>query len=77
MQKVLVNRSGGLSLPRKSVVRLTHRPEMTLDVCRGRKTTKQQQTTRPPFRREKKNENDRVAPQNSVFNAENGMKQDT
>ena len=33
----------GLSLPRKSVVRLTDRPDMTLDVYRGRKTTKQQQ----------------------------------
>ena len=29
----------GLSLPRKSVVRLTDRPDMTLDVYRGRKTT--------------------------------------
>ena len=27
------------SLPRKSVVRLIDRPEMTLDVYRGRKTT--------------------------------------
>ena len=42
MHKVLVNRLGGLSLPRKSVVRLTDRPDMTLDVYRGRKTTKQQ-----------------------------------
>ena len=32
---------GGLSLPRKSVVRLTDRPDMTLDAYRGRKTTKQ------------------------------------
>ena len=40
---VLVNRLGGLSLPRKSVVRLTDRPDMTLDVYRGRKTTIQQQ----------------------------------
>ena len=39
MQEVLVNRLGGLSLPRKSVVRLTDRPDMTLDVYRGRKTT--------------------------------------
>ena len=30
----LVNRLGGLSLPRKSVVRLTDRPDMTLDVYR-------------------------------------------
>ena len=43
MHEVLVNRLGGLSLPRKSVVRLTDRPDMTLDVYRGRKTTKQQQ----------------------------------
>ena len=42
MHKVLVNRLGGLSLPRKSVVRLTDRPDMTLDVYRGRKTTIQQ-----------------------------------
>ena len=43
MHEVLVNRLGGLSLPKKSVVRLTDRPEMTLDVYRGRKTTTQQQ----------------------------------
>ena len=43
MHEVLVNRFGGLSLPRKSVVRLTDRPDMTLDVYRGRKTTMQQQ----------------------------------
>ena len=43
MHKVLVDRLGGLSLPRKSVVRLTDRPDMTLDVYRGRKTTTQQQ----------------------------------
>ena len=43
MHEVLVNRLGGLSLPRKSVVRLTDRPDMTLDVYRGRKTTNQQQ----------------------------------
>ena len=41
MHEVLVNRLGGL--PRKSVVRLTDRPDMTLDVYRGRKTTMQQQ----------------------------------
>ena len=38
-KKVLVNRLGGLSLSRKNVVRLTDRPDMTLDVYRGRKTT--------------------------------------
>ena len=43
LHKVLVNRLGGLSLPRKSVVRLTDRPDMTLDVYCGRKTTIQQQ----------------------------------
>ena len=43
MHEVLVNRLGGLSLPRKSVVRLTDRPDMTLDVYRGRKTTIQLQ----------------------------------
>ena len=42
MHEVLVNRLGGLSLPKKSVVRLTDRPDMTLDVYRGRKTTNQQ-----------------------------------
>ena len=31
MHEVLFNRLGGLSLPRKSVVRLTDRPDMTLD----------------------------------------------
>ena len=46
MHEVLVNRLGGLSLPRKSVVRLTDRPDMTLDVYRGRKTTKQQSNSR-------------------------------
>ena len=43
MHEVPVNRLGGLSLPRKSVVRLTDRPDMTLDVYRGRKTTMHQQ----------------------------------
>ena len=41
--QVLVNRLGGLSLPRKSVARLTDHPDMTLDVYRGRKTTNQLQ----------------------------------
>ena len=43
MHEVLFNCLGGLSLPRKSVVRLTDRPDMTFDVYRGRKTTTQQQ----------------------------------
>ena len=34
-------------MPRKSVVRLTDRPDMTLDVYRGRKTTMQQQQQQP------------------------------
>ena len=42
VHEVLVNRLGGLSLSRKSVVRLTDRPDMTLDVYPGRKTTIQQ-----------------------------------
>ena len=40
VHKVLVNRLGGLSLPRKSVVRLTDHPDMTLDVYR-KKTIQQ------------------------------------
>ena len=36
VHEVLVNHLGGLSLPRKSVVRLTDRPDMTIDVYRGR-----------------------------------------
>ena len=40
---------GGLSLPRKSVVRSTDRPDMTLDVYRGRKTTQQQQQQQRPL----------------------------
>ena len=43
MHEVLVNRLGGLSLPRKSVVRLTDRPDMTLHVYRERKTRTQPQ----------------------------------
>ena len=39
MHEVLVNSLGDLSLPRKSVVRLTDHPDMTLDVYCGRKTT--------------------------------------
>ena len=50
VHEVLVNRLGGLSLPRQSVVRLTDRPDMTLDVYRGRKTTKQQQQQNRVFK---------------------------
>ena len=49
VHEVLVNRLGGLSLPRKSVVRLTDRPDMTLDVNRGRKTTNQIKSNLPAF----------------------------
>ena len=42
VHEVLVNRLGSLNLPRKSVVRLTDRPDMILDVYLGRKTTIQQ-----------------------------------
>ena len=50
VHEVLVNRLGGLSLPRKSVVRLTDRPDMTLDVYRGRKTTNQQMSNMCPLK---------------------------
>ena len=49
MHEVLVNRLGGLSLPRKRVARLTDRPDMTLDVYRGRKITTQQQLLQEVF----------------------------
>ena len=42
MHKELATRLGGLSQPRKSVVRLTDRYGMTLDVYHGRKKTTQQ-----------------------------------
>ena len=41
VHEVMVNCLGGLGLCRKSVVRLTDRPDMTLAVYRGRKTTTQ------------------------------------
>ena len=43
MHEALVNSLGGLSLPGKSVVRLTDSPNMTFDVYRERKTTTHQQ----------------------------------
>ena len=52
MHKVLVNRLGGLSLTRKSVVRLIDRPDMASDVYHGRKTTKQQQQQKQELFRE-------------------------
>ena len=39
VHEVLVNGLGGQSLPRKSVVRLTDCPDMTIDVYHGHKTT--------------------------------------
>ena len=39
VHKVLVNRLGGLSLPKKSVGKLSDGPDMTIDVYHGRKTT--------------------------------------
>ena len=48
VREVLVDRLGGLSLPRKSVIRLTDGPDMTLDVYPGRKTTLQQQLPKSP-----------------------------
>ena len=47
VHEVLVNRLGGLSLPRKSVFKLTDRPDMILDVYRGRKTTTQHNNHKP------------------------------
>ena len=43
VHQVLINRLGGLSLPRKSVVRFTDHPDMTLAVYCGLQTTTQQQ----------------------------------
>ena len=43
VHEVQANSLGGLSLSRESVVRLTDRPDMTIDVYRGRKTTQQEQ----------------------------------
>ena len=45
MHEVLVKRLGGLSLPRKSVVRLTDRPDMTSDFTVDVKQQQQQLTT--------------------------------
>ena len=43
MHEVLVNRLGGISLPKRSVVMVTDCPDMTTDVYPGSKTTTQQQ----------------------------------
>ena len=45
--EVLVNWIAGLSLSRKSVVRSTDHPDMTINVYRGHKTTQQQQQNLP------------------------------
>ena len=45
VHEVLNNRLGGLRLPRKSVVRLTDRPDMTLDVYRACNSTTQHNIT--------------------------------
>ena len=47
MHEVLVNHLGGLSLPRKSVVSLTDRPDMTLDVTVDIKQHQNKQTMEP------------------------------
>ena len=53
MHEVLINHLGGLSLPRKSVVRLNDHPGMNMAAYRGRKTTTQhgqkQYSTRNDF----------------------------
>ena len=46
VHKVLGNHLGGISLPRKIVVRLNDRPAITKAVYRGRKITTQQQQQR-------------------------------
>ena len=51
------NRLGGLSLPRKSMGRLTDRPDMTIDVYRGHKTTTQQHNPHPRQRSTKRQSN--------------------
>ena len=43
-------------MPRKSVVRLTDSPDMTLDIYRGRRTTTQQQQQYSAVRRPKEAE---------------------
>ena len=48
MHEVLVNGLGGLSLHREIVVRLTDRPDITLDVYHGCKTKHNNNETRGP-----------------------------
>ena len=56
VHEVLVNHLGRLSLPRRSVVRLTDCPDMTSDVYRGHKTIKQQTTTTKRFNKSLNND---------------------
>ena len=56
VHEVLVNHLGRLSLPRRSEVRLTDRPDMTSDVYHGHKTTKQQTTTTKRFNKSLNND---------------------
>ena len=46
MHEVLDNRLGGLNLPRKSVVSLTDRPDMTLDVYNNNNITVEESTSK-------------------------------
>ena len=64
MHEVLVKRLGGLSLPRKSVGRLTDRPDMTLDVYRGHKTTMQQQQPREREKEDRQATREKNCPNN-------------
>ena len=57
MHEVLFNRLGCLSLPRKSMGRLSAHPDMTLDVYRGRKTTTQQHNPHPRQKSTKRQSN--------------------
>ena len=56
VHEVLVNRLGGLSLPRKSVGRLTE----TIYVYRGRKTTTQQHNPHPRQKSTKRQSNKHI-----------------
>ena len=49
MHEVQVNCLDGLSLPRKSVLKLTDRPDMNRVLYRRRKTTQQQQHKKGSF----------------------------
>ena len=49
MHEVLVYRLGGINLLRKCLVSLTDRPDMTIAVYHGRKTSTQQQQQQYSF----------------------------